>query len=162
MFVIGHYPVSELSAAGLPSGTLRCLLRDAPSHQQHLQLDLPLGTYRSSVKRDRWKWGLNAQLTRRLNGAFGSSPTVVRCCIKHFPSLFVLLYSADQSYTNSATIDKDYFGYASLLGLYLSRPLGGVEFLDFTTSHIPDVPYHREITKRCRVLLYCTDLFCSV
>ena len=75
---------------------------------------------------------------------------------------FVLLYSADQSYTNSATIDKDYFGYASVLGLYLSRPLGGVEFLDFATSHIPDVPYHREITKRCRVLLYCTDLFCSV
>ena len=118
------------------------------------------GMYRSTVKRDRWKWGLNAQLTRRLNGAFGSSPTVVRCCIKHFPSLFVLLYSADQSYTNSATIDEDYFGYASVLGLYLSRPLGGVEFLDFTTSHIPDVPYHREITKRCRVLLYCTVLFC--
>ena len=73
---------------------------------------------------------------------------------------FVLLYSADQSYTNSATIDEDYFGYASVLGLYLSRPLGGVEFLDFTTSHIPDVPYHREITKRRRVLLYCTVLFC--
>ena len=73
---------------------------------------------------------------------------------------FVLLYSADQSYTNSATIDKDYFGYASLLGLYLSRPLGGVEFLDFTTSHIPDVPYHREILNAAAS--YCTVLICSV
>ena len=75
---------------------------------------------------------------------------------------FVLLYSADQSYTNSATIDKDYFGYASLLGLYLSRPLGGVEFLDFYYLPHPGCPIPSRDTKRCRVLLYCTVLFCSV
>ena len=77
------------------------------------------------------------------------------------PSLYCCILLINRTPTQRRLM-RTFFGYASFLGLYLSRPLGGVEFLDFHYLPHPGCPIPSRDTKRCRVLLYCTVLFCSV